>query len=129
MRITFLCRLALLVVAAFLVVVTQAWSGGTLEWLFIVGGIVMIVLAAIDFPVARATQRGLDVALAVIGAWSIIQALVFSGAAREWISFGTAVAAGLVAIVGLMLHELTTERVVHELAVAPARERSTQAVS
>jgi hypothetical protein len=34
-----------------------------------------------------------------------------------------------VAIVGLMLHELTTERVVHELAVAPARERGTQAVS
>jgi hypothetical protein len=128
MRITFLSRLALLVVAAFLVVVTQAWSGGTLEWLFIAGGIVMLALAAIDFTVARSAQRGLDVALAVIGAWSIIQALVFSGSAREWISFATAVAAGLVAIVGLMLHERSTERVVHELAVAPARERSTHAV-
>jgi hypothetical protein len=129
MRITFLSRLALLVAAAFLVVVTQAWSGATLEWLFIVGGIVMLALAGIDFTAARANQRGLDAALAVIGAWSIIQARVFSGSAREWISFATAVAAGLVAIVGFMLHELSTERVVHELAVTPAHERDTQAVS
>ena len=129
MRINFLSRLALLVAAAFLVVVTQAWSGGTLEWLFVVGGIVMLALAAVDFTAARAAQRRLDAALAVIGIWSIIQALLFSGSAREWISFATAVAAGLVAIGGLVLHELSSERVVHELAVAPARERSTQAVS
>jgi hypothetical protein len=129
MRINFLSRLALLVGAAFLVVVTQAWSGGTLEWLFIVGGVAMLALAAVDFTAARAVQRSLDAAVVVIGIWSIIQALVFSGSTREWISFATAVAAGLVAIAGLVVHELSTERVVHELAVTPARERTTQAVS
>lgn len=129
MRIDFLSRLALLVGAAFLVVVTQAWSGATLEWLFIAGGIVMLALAALDFTGDRVAQRGLDAALALLGAWSIIEALVFGGSAREWISFATAVAAGAVAIAGLVLHELSTERVVHELAVTPARERTTQPVS
>jgi hypothetical protein len=129
MRISFLSRLALLVGAAFLVVVTQAWSGGTLEWLFVIGGIVMLALAAVDFTAARGAQRSLNAALLVLGIWSIIQALVFSGSTREWISFATAVAAALVAIAGLVLHELSTERVVHELAVTPAREPSTQAVS
>ena len=39
MRTNFASRLALLLVAGFLVVATQVWTGGTLEWLFIAGGI------------------------------------------------------------------------------------------
>jgi hypothetical protein len=129
MRTNFLSRLALLVVAAFLVVATQAWSGGTLEWLFVAGGIVMILLAAADATAKRAAQRGLDGLLALLGIWSIVQAIVFGGSTREWVSFGTAVAAGLVAIAGLALHELSTERVVHELEVTPSRDRTTPVAS
>src|SRR5919108_5372734 len=70
MRINFLSRLALLVGAAFLVVVTQAWSGGTLEWLFIVGGIVMLAPAAVDFTAAPGAQRRLDAAPLVLRVWS-----------------------------------------------------------
>jgi hypothetical protein len=124
MRIEFLSRLALLVVAAFLVVATQAWSGDTLEWLFIVGGVVMLLLAAADYGSAAALQRGLDVLFGVLGVWTIVEAFAFDGGALEWISFATAVAAGLVAIVGLAAHEASTERVVQELQVTPAAHRT-----
>jgi len=123
MRTEFVSRLALLVVAAFLVVATQVWSGGTLEWLFIVGGIVMLALAAADFAGRDRLQRGLGAALGVLGIWSIVEAIVFEGSTLEWVSFATAVAAGLLAIVGLAAHEASAERVVHELAVTPAADR------
>jgi peptidoglycan/LPS O-acetylase OafA/YrhL len=124
MRIEFLSRLALLVVAAFLVVATQVWSGGTLEWLFIAGGVVMLLLAAADLRTRDVLQRGLDGVLGVLGIWSIVQAIAFDGGTLEWVSFATAVAAGLVAIAGLAAHEASTERVVHELQVTPAADRT-----
>ena len=129
MRINFLSRLALLVGAAFLVVATQAWSGGTVRWLFVAGGVVMLGLAAADFTARRVAQRSLDGAIGLLGVWSIVQALIFSGSALEWISFATAVAAGGMAIAGLVLHEQSTERVVHELAVTSAGERTAQHVA
>jgi hypothetical protein len=128
MRIEFLSRLALLVVAAFLVVATQAWSGGTLEWLFIVGGIVILLLAAADYGSSTAL-RGLDGILAVLGIWSIVEAIAFDGGALEWVSFATAVAGGLLALAGLAAHEASTERVVHELQVTPAGDRPTPVAS
>ena len=124
MRIDFISRLALLLVAGFLVVASQVWTGGTLEWLFIVGGIVMIALAAIALGQDAGQQRNLDVVLAVLGVWSIVQAIVFTGTTLEWVSFATAAAAALLATIGLTLHEMTTERVVHELRVTSGSERA-----
>jgi len=124
MRIDFISRLALLLVAGFLVVATQVWTGGTLEWLFIVGGIVMIALAAVGLGRRPETQRGLDAVLAVLGVWSIVEAIVFTGSTLEWVSFATAVAGAALATVGLTLHEMTTERVVHELSVVTGDERA-----
>ena len=125
MRIDFISRLALLLVAGFLIVATQVWGGGTIEWLFIVGGIVMIALAAGALGMAPGPQRTLDALLGVLGVWAIVQAIVFTGSTLEWVSFTTAAVAGLIATVGLTIHELTTERVVHELSVVtgdPARD-------
>ena len=123
MRIDFISRLALLLVAGFLIVATQVWGAGTIEWLFIVGGIVMIALAAGAFGEVPGPQRTLDALLGVLGVWSIVQAIVFTGSTLEWVSFTTAAVAALLATVGLTIHELTTERVVHELSVIdPARD-------
>ena len=77
MRIDFISRLALLLVAGFLIVATQVWGGGTIEWLFIVGGIVMIALAAGALGMAPGPQRTLDALLGVLGVWAIVQAIVF----------------------------------------------------
>jgi hypothetical protein len=128
MRIDFISRLALLVIAGFLVVATQVWAMGTVEWLFIVGGIVMIALAAGALRRPTGPQRTLDMVLAVLGVWSIVQAIVFTGSTLEWVSFATALGAALLAIVGLAVHEAKTERVVHELSVITTRERASRPV-
>jgi hypothetical protein len=122
MRIDFISRLALLLLAGFLLISTQVWAMGTVEWLFIVGGIVMIGLAFAGFGQARGLQRGLDVVLALVGIWSVVQAIVFDGTTLEWVSFATAAAAALIATIGLTIHEMTTERVVHELSVTRGEE-------
>ena len=124
MRIDFISRLALLVIAGFLVVATQVWTMNTVEWLFIVGGIVMIALAAGALRQSNGPQRTLDMVLAVLGVWSIVQAIVFTGSTLEWVSFATALGAALLAIIGLAVHEARTERVVHELSVTTAEERT-----
>ena len=90
---------------------------GTVEWLFIVGGIVMLALASAGLARTHARQRALDWVLAALGVWSIVQALVFDGGTLEWVAFATAAAAAVIGAVGLTLHEMTTERVVHELTV------------
>lgn len=123
MRIEFFSRLAMLVVAAVLVVATQAWPAHTLEWLFVAGGVVMLALAAAPGGAGSRRQRALSGIVAVLGIWAIVQARVFDGDTLMWVSFATAVALGLLAIAGLIDHETSTERVVHELQVMPASAR------
>jgi hypothetical protein len=120
MRIDFISRLALLLVAGFLIIATQVWGSSTIEWLFIVGGIVMIALAAGGLGAAPGSQRALDGLVALLGVWSIVQAIVFDGSTLEWVSFATAAVGALLATIGLTVHEMTTERVVHELSVTNA---------
>jgi hypothetical protein len=85
MRIDFISRLALLVLAGFLLISTQVWAMGTVEWLFIVGGILMIALAAGAFGQDAGPQRTLDIVLAVLGIWSIVGAIVFTGTTLDWV--------------------------------------------
>ena len=122
MRIDFISRLGLLLLAGFLIISTQVWAMGTVEWLFIVGGVLMIALAAGSLAQPAGPQRALDVIVAVLGIWSIVQAIVFDGSTLEWVAFATAVAGAVLAVIGLVLHESSTERVVHELSVTPSRE-------
>lgn len=117
MRTHFISRLALLLVSAFLVVTSQVWAGGTIEWIFIVGGAVMILLSAAGLQGRNVAQRSLDGLVALLGAWSIVQAIVFNGSTLEWVSFATALAGAAFGVIGLGIHEMTTERVVHELSV------------
>jgi hypothetical protein len=58
-----------------------------------------------------------------------VEALVFNGGTLEWVSFATALAAGVLAIVGLAAHEASAERVVHELAVTPTADRTSPVAS
>src|ERR1044072_3400184 len=83
MRIDFISRLGLLLLAGFLVIATQVWAMGTVEWLFIVGGIVMIALAAGSLAQPAGPQRSLDAIVAVLGIWSIVQAIIFDGSTLQ----------------------------------------------
>jgi membrane associated rhomboid family serine protease len=102
MRTHFISRLTLLLVAGFLVVASQVWAGRTLEWIFIVAGAVMILLAAIGSRREDRAQRALDGLVALLGVWSIVEALVFAGSTREWASFATAVAGVVIGTIGVV---------------------------
>jgi peptidoglycan/LPS O-acetylase OafA/YrhL len=127
MRTHFISRLALLLVAGFLVVASQVWTGDTLQWLFVAGGAVMILLAAADAVRDHVGQRALDGLIALLGAWTIVQAFIFEGTDLKWWSFASAVALAALSTIGLIAHESNTERVVHELSVT-GRDRTPAAL-
>ena len=123
MRMHFFSRLALLLAAGFLAVASQVWSGDTLQWLFLACGVSMIAGAAIDAIRADTAQRALDGIIGLLGAWTVVEAFAFEGSNLEWWSFGSACALAALAVIGLVAHEMTTERVVHELSVTGHEER------
>lgn len=126
MRVHFLSRMTLLIGAAFLAFASQAWSGDTLQWIFVAGGALMIVVALADMVKDNIAQRSLDALVVLLGAWTIVEAFVFGGNNLQWWSFASAAALAGLATLGLIAHETTTERVVHELSVShePARPMS-----
>jgi hypothetical protein len=68
-------------------------------------------------------QRGLDAVIGLLGAWMIVASMVFGGLVITWLGFASGVALIALALAGLTLHELSTERVVHSFEVrAPERE-------
>ncbi|HET7514359.1 MAG TPA: hypothetical protein VFJ60_06130 [Gaiella sp.] len=75
------------------------------------------------------TQRTLDAVAAVRAAWTIVETIVFSGPVMVWLTFGAS--AGMVAlgVVGLTVHELSAERVVHSLEDVRTRDRSMEALA
>jgi hypothetical protein len=107
-----------LLAAAFLVVVSMAWSAGTAGWIAfgVSTGITVIAAAsaALAGPASRKAGHGL---IALFALWSLIAALVFSGSVLTWLVFADAIAIGLLALADLTVHEATTERVVHQLEV------------
>lgn len=126
MRVHFLSRMTLLIGAAFLAFASQVWSGDTLQWIFAIGGALMILVALADMVTDNVAQRSLDALVVLLGAWTIVEAFVFGGNNLQWWSFASAAALAGLATLGLIAHETTTERVVHELSVShePARPMS-----
>jgi hypothetical protein len=90
--------------------------------MFIVGGGLIVALALLDAVAYGVAQRALDGLIVLVGAWSVVEALAFGGNELKWWSFGTACALAALSVIGLVIHEMTTERVVHELAVTSGLE-------
>ena len=74
-------------------------------------------------------QRTLDAVAAVLAAWTIVETLVFSGMVMVWLTFGAAAALVAIAVAGLTVHELSTERVVHSLEDIRAADRHMEALA
>jgi hypothetical protein len=111
-------NIVLAVASGFVIVAVFAFSPNVAGWIaFGVTGVFVLAmtLGASLLPGRGWAQRGLDGAVAALAAWTIVESLVFDGAAMTWITFGTAVGMLGLAIAGLTAHELTTERVVHSL--------------
>jgi uncharacterized membrane protein YhaH (DUF805 family) len=107
---------------AFLAVTSVAFTATAASW---VGFGVFTGLAVIGAVGAvftkRVSARAGHGVLGLVALWSLIAALVFTSPA---LLFADALAIVLVALVDLTVHELSTERVVHQLDVrtAPAEK-------
>lgn len=119
MNIRFFYNTLLSLGAGFLVVATQAFSPLTVAWLTfgVAAAITVAALTTVPRHVGL-VQRVLSTLTVVLGAWTIVASLVFAPTTVVWLGFASAIAFVGLAVGGLTAHELTTERVVHSLAVS-----------
>lgn len=125
MKIRFFHNTLLALTAGFLVVATQAFAPAAVAWITIgiAVGITAVALATVPLRVGL-VQRVLSTLTVVLGAWTIVASLVFAPTTVVWLGFASAIAFVALAIGGLTAHELTTERVVHSLAVSSANHQT-----
>jgi hypothetical protein len=106
---------------AFLAISAMAFSAPVTGWLGfgVFTGLTVFALASavIGKPTGRKIGHGL---LGLVGLWSLIAALLFSGTALIWLVFADAIALAVIALADLAVHEVTTENVVHSLVVTEA---------
>ena len=103
---------------AFLAVSAMTFSAAVAGWLaFGVSTGLTVIAAGSAVATRRMGQRNGHSLLAIVGLWSLIAALTFSGAALTWLVFADAIALGALALADLTAHEVTTESVVHRLEV------------
>jgi hypothetical protein len=115
----YLSNAALGVAGGFLVVASQAFTQPSIEWLALGIGILAVVLSAgIALKGRGNVQRGLDVLVAAVGAWTIVETLIFTASTNTWLGFSSGAAFVALALAGLTYHELSTERVVHSFEIS-----------
>lgn len=117
----YLTNVSLLLAGAFLLVTSQAFGVSVFEWLMLGTGVVAVLLSgAIVLRGRGLPQRSIDGIIGILAAWTIVASLVFTGATMTWLGFASGAAFVALAFVGLTLHELLTERVVHSIEVRTA---------
>ncbi len=121
----FISNVALAIAAAVVVVASQAFSSTVTGWLtFGVSLGVLALLAVVQRDRARGgLQRMLDVGIGALALWSAVASVVYTGTTLTWLSFGEAIGFVGLAVVGLVAHELKTERIVHQFEAIPAEAR------
>jgi hypothetical protein len=119
----FVTNILLALAGGFVVVVSQALGVGATGWITFgvaLGILGTIGLAELDRRRGLA-QRMLDGAVGILGIWTVIASVVFGGGTLTWLSFAEGLGFVGLAVAGLAVHELSTERVVHSLAVEDGR--------
>jgi membrane-associated phospholipid phosphatase len=117
----YLTNVSLALASGFLIVVSQAFAAPVFEWLMLAIGVVAVLISgAIVLRTRGRAQRALDAITGLLGAWTIIASLVFAGSVMTALGFASGLAFAALALAGLTLHELHTERVVHSIEVRAA---------
>lgn len=114
----FVLDAAVLTLGAFLAGSAYAFSAGTLYWI----ALVIFAVAVIGSVATLVADRGVlartdHVLIGLVALWSLIATLAFSGSTFTWLILVGAAVMGALALVDLVGHEVTTERVVHQLDV------------
>ena len=114
------------------VVVSSGWfRPGTTGWIAfgVAVGILGLTAAAQRDRMRGTIQGALDGVVFALAAWSAIAFVVFHGSTLTWLSFGDALGFVGLGVVGLIAHELSTERVVQSLAPARSSESAMKAAA
>jgi hypothetical protein len=123
----FISNIALGLAGAFVVVASQAFSSGVTGWIALGVGVgALVVVGAAQFVGSRGlTQRALDGVTALLAVWTVVASVIFTGTTLTWLSLGEGLGFVVLALAGLVAHELSTERIVHtfEEVLIEARER------
>jgi hypothetical protein len=128
MRTRYLTNVLMASLGGFLLVTSQAFAVSTFGWLMFASGIatLLITVPAITVVARGGLQRALDYLFILLGAWTIVASLVFSGAAVTWLGFASGGALAVLALAGLTAHELSSERVVHSFELRAAARGGTE---
>jgi Na+/phosphate symporter len=113
----FITSVLALLAGAFVVVASQAFSASTTGWIAFgvaLGILGMTAVAQLDRNRGR-VQGAFDAVIGALSIWSVVAAVVFSGAALTWLSCGDFLGLAVLACAGLIAHELGAERAVYEL--------------
>jgi hypothetical protein len=106
---------------AFLTVAAVAFSATVAGWtgFGVFTGLALVALASalLGHGVVRKTSHGI---LGLVGIWSLIATLLFTGSALTWLVFAGGIALAAIALADMAAHESTTENVVHQLVVTQA---------
>ena len=106
------------IAGAFLVAAALAFTAPVAGWTGFGVFTGLTVIAGVSAALARNPGRKAGHGLvAVAGLWSLIAALVFSGTVLMWLVLADAILVGVLALADLTAHEVTTEKVVHQLVV------------
>jgi hypothetical protein len=122
----FISNIALALVGVVVVVASQAFSSGATGWLTFgvsLGVLALSGVAQLD-RMRGPIQRGLDAGTGALAVWAAVASVVFAGTTLTWLSFAEALGFVGLALTGLVVHELTTERVVHAFEAIPAEVRN-----
>ena len=81
-------------------------------------------LAVVQLDRARGgIQRALDAATGVLALWSAVASIVDTGRTLTRLSLAVGIGFVALGIIGLVAHELRTERIVHQFEAVPADAR------
>jgi hypothetical protein len=118
--------LATALVAGFIVVATQAFSPSTAGWLAFAAGIFFIVVSVGQAIWTTLAHRFVLFGTGVLGILMVIESLLASGSTVQWLSFAGALGVLALSLIGLTVHELSTERVVHSLEISGEKVNARQ---
>jgi hypothetical protein len=123
MRIRFISWVALAVAAAFLVVASTAFALPDIVELALGVGIGMLV---VSLGIASRHRENVptlitSLSVAVVSAWMIVASQVFSQATVQNVTLASSLAIAALALTGLTINELSSERVVHSFEVGTGR--------
>jgi hypothetical protein len=143
LRLRFTLSLSVMLLAGWVIVETLAFSPSAQRWISFACGILAVVFGAASYAGYRLRSRDakqsvvipslgyrftpwqlLSGSVTVLGIWQIVETLVFTNMQTRWLTFANACALLILALVGLVVHEFSTERVVHVLEVAGLRPRA-----